>query len=61
MMNILTSSQKWVMVAFIATALIMATTFFLEGDGRTFAYILISLLVAGYAVLTGNDEKAKRS
>jgi hypothetical protein len=59
-MNNLTNSQKWVIVAFIATALTLGATFFLEGDVRTFAYIVISLLVAGFAVL-GRDDKAKRN
>lgn len=57
-MKNLTSSQKWVIVAFIASACNVLTTFFLEGDIRTFAYILISLGVALYAVL-GKDKSEK--
>ena len=57
-MSNLTSSQKWVIVAFAASILSIAATFFLEGDVRTFAYIIISMGVALYAVL-GNSLSRK--
>jgi hypothetical protein len=54
----LTSSQKWVLVAFIASILSLGTTFFLQGDVRIFAYIIISMGVAAYAIL-GKDKSRK--
>jgi hypothetical protein len=61
-MNNLTYGQKWVLVAFTAAILTTATTFFLDGDVRTFAYIVISMGVAAYAVLAGKPaEKSKDS
>jgi hypothetical protein len=59
-MSNLNDSQKWALVAFVAGALMIANTFFLQGDVRTFGYIIISLGVAAYAVITsGGDEKKK--
>jgi hypothetical protein len=59
-MNNLTYGQKWAIVAIIASLLITATTFFLDGDVRTFAYIAISMAVAAYAILGRNQsEKPK--
>lgn len=60
-MRNLTNSQKWVIVSFIAAAAIMATTLFLQGDVRTFAFIIIGLFVAGYAVLSGDKTKKKNA
>lgn len=59
-MSNLSNSQKWVIVAFTATALTAAVTLFLSDDVRTFGYILIGLLVAGFAVLNNNDQEGKR-
>jgi hypothetical protein len=59
-MSNLTGSQKWVIVAFIASALSIAATFFLEGDVRVFAYIIISMGVALYAILGSNSRKSKQ-
>lgn len=56
-MRNLTNSQKWVIVSFIAAAALMATTLFLQGNDRTFSYMIIGLFVAGYAVLTGGKRK----
>jgi len=52
-----------VIVSFIAAILLLGTTFFLEGDVRTFAYVVISMGVGLYAVLSqrDNSEKGKRS
>ena len=61
-MNNLTYGQKWALVAIIASTLITATTFFLDGDVRTFAYIVISMGVAAYAILGRKPaEKSKDS
>jgi hypothetical protein len=59
-MRNLTNSQKWIIVAFTATALTLAITFFLEGDVRTFAYVVVGLFIAGFAILSGN-QKSKNS
>lgn len=62
-MSSLSASQRWVIVSFIAAILLLGTTFFLEGDVRTFAYVVISMGVGLYAVLSqrDNSEKGKRS
>jgi hypothetical protein len=57
-MSNLTSGQKWVIVAFVASLLTLATTFFLPGEIKTFAYIVISMGVAAYAVL-GKEKSSK--
>lgn len=55
----LSASQRWLVVAFIAAILLLATTFFLQGDVRTFAYILISMGVAAYAILSQRETDTK--
>lgn len=61
-MSNLTHSQKWLIVAFTAAALTLGITFFLEGDVRTFAYFVVGLLVAGFAIIGGEqEEKRKKS
>jgi hypothetical protein len=57
-MSNLTNSQKWVIVAFTASLLSIAATFFLEGNVQTFAYIVIGMGVALYAVI-GNNQSRK--
>ncbi len=61
-MQNLTASQRWVIVAFVAVILMLATTFFLQGDVRTFAYVVISMGVALYAILSSKkpDPQQKR-
>lgn len=56
----LSSGQRWVVVSFIAALLFLATTFFLQDNIRTFAYIVISMGVALYAILGKQDLGAKR-
>lgn len=59
-MQNLSAGQKWVIVAMIAGILSTATTFFLEGNVRIMAYIIISSAVGLYAVLSKpNTEKTK--
>lgn len=58
-MKQLTASQRWVIVAFVAALLLLATTYFLEGDVRTFAYVAISMGVGLYAVLTSKPAPSK--
>lgn len=59
-MDNLSNSQKWVLVAFVATGLTAGVTFFLEGDTQTFGYVIVGLLVAGFAVINSGEGKAKR-
>ncbi|HLU12121.1 MAG TPA: hypothetical protein VK003_20765 [Oceanobacillus sp.] len=59
-MSNLTNGQKWVIVAFAAAILSIGATFFLEGEVRTFAYIIISMGVGLYAVLSSSSRKTKR-
>jgi hypothetical protein len=61
-MRNLTDSQKWALVAFAVAASTAAITFFLQAEVRTFAYMLVGLGVAAFAVLQGgreDDEKRK--
>lgn len=60
-MNNLTNSQKWLVVAFTATALTLGITFFLDGDVRTFAYVVVGLLVAGFAIINGDQEEKRKN
>lgn len=58
-MKNLTNSQKWVLVAFAACILGLATTFFLQGNVQVFAYIVISMGVAAYAILGNRSQKSE--
>lgn len=61
-MSNLTRSQKWALGSFVAVAAMMVVTFFMEGDVKTFGYIIISLAFAAFAVLmSGDKEKNKVS
>ncbi len=59
-MNNLTSTQQWIIVAFIASAAFLAVTLFLQGDIQVFAYVIVSLFVAGFAILR-ETNKSKNS
>jgi len=56
-MKNLTSSQRWVIVAFAASAMFAITTFLLEGNVQIVAYMLVGLAVAGYAIISSSERK----
>jgi hypothetical protein len=58
-MNNLSSGQKWALVAFATSATLLATTLFLQDNVRTFAFFMIGLAVAAYAVISSRDEDDK--
>lgn len=54
MMTNLSTSQRWAVVAIAAAICFMAVTLFLEGSIQIFGYVVVSALVAIYAVVTSN-------
>lgn len=55
----LTKGQQWALAAFVTTIITMANGFFLEGQVQTFAYIVISVCFAAFAVLMSSGKKQK--
>jgi hypothetical protein len=56
----LSRGQIWVLASFVASAAMMATTFFLKGDVQIFAYAIIGLFFAAFAVLM-SGKRAKEN
>ena len=59
-MSNLSRGQIWVLASFVASAAMLATTFFLKGDVQTFAYAIIGLIFAGFAIIM-SGKRAKES
>lgn len=61
-MSNLSRSQKIVLGSFVTMLVMLFVTFFLEGDVKTFGYVLASTAFAGYIIiLSGDKEKNKPS
>jgi hypothetical protein len=61
-MSYLSRSQKIALGSFVTLIVMMFITFFLEGNVKTFGYIVASVAFAGFIIiLSGNEEKDKRS
>ncbi|MEZ4671070.1 MAG: hypothetical protein R3E39_24460 [Anaerolineae bacterium] len=58
-MNNLTRSQTWLLGCFIAVAAFIGTSLFLQGTVQTFAYIIISMAFAFFAVTMSARQKSK--
>ncbi len=56
----LTRNQIFLLGCFTASALVVANTFFMEGDVKTFGYVLISMVFAGFTVIVHGGDKSKR-
>lgn len=60
MFKSLSSSQRWVLVAFLASICTLFVTLFLQDSNvRTFGYVLISMCVGAYAIFSQKDADAK--
>lgn len=62
MLQNLSSGQKWVLVAMVASLLFVATALLLQGTVQVVAFVAISTAVGAFAVIQSNqsDEKDKR-
>lgn len=61
-MSNLSRSQKIVLGSFVTMLVMLFVTFFLEGDVKTFGYVLASTGFAAYIIiLSGDKEKNKPS
>ncbi|HUN06167.1 MAG TPA: hypothetical protein PLQ56_06180 [Aggregatilineales bacterium] len=58
-MSNLTQTQMWLLGCFIAVAAIIGTSMFLQGTVQTFAYIVISMAFAFFAVTMSARQKKK--
>ncbi|GAB4523219.1 MAG: hypothetical protein OHK0046_36630 [Anaerolineae bacterium] len=58
-MTNLTLSQMWAIVSIMAAVAFIGTAMFLDGDVQTFAFVVISMLVAGFAVVTSNNKEKR--
>lgn len=58
-MKNLTHSQIWLLACFISVAAVLATTWFLQGTVQTFAFIIISMVFAFFAVTMSVRQKSK--
>lgn len=58
----LTKSMQWLIAAFAFSAASLFITFFLEGDVRTFGYVVIGMIFALFAIYQGQpQEKPKKA
>jgi hypothetical protein len=59
-MGNLTRNQIFLLGCFATSALVVANTFFMEGDVKTFGYVLISMSFAAFSVIIHGGPKNKR-
>lgn len=57
----LTKSTQWLIAAFAFSAASLFITFFLEGNVRVFGYVVIGMVFALFAIIQGQQEKAKKT
>lgn len=55
----LSRSQIWLLGSFISVLAVLATTWFLEGNIQTFAYVAISMAFAFFAASMSSGQKQK--
>lgn len=61
MFNNLTNDQRWLFAAFAFVIASLFITFFLSGQVQVFAYIVIAMLFAGFAILMSSNEDSKKN